>query len=390
MGTLARSRLAAFLLASLGLAFVVSSGGCKKKKPAPAPEATETVAAPEPPAPRGFVVAVLYGGPKLDAGFNQAHAAAAAAVKQLPGVTVVEEEDVPDGPAAGKVIEKVVLAGAKVVFATGWGQYDPPVLDMARKHPQVSFLHCGGYYREGEHPPNVTSFHGYIDEGFYVAGMAAGLTSKTGKLGFIASRGIPHVVRAVNAFTLGARAASGKVTTNVVFTDSWSDQAAELEAANRLLDQQSDVLAAYVNAPAAILGAAEGRGAWSVGVHVDGRAHAPKGYLTGAESRWEKIYVDAVEAARAGKSFPRVVRGGLGAGTVTISPFGPAVSAATQERAMEARTKLASGQLVIFKGPLKDQSHKPVLTKGVQMIQQDVRLELMGYLVEGVNGAMPE
>jgi basic membrane protein A len=75
---------------------------------------------------------------------------------------------------------------------------------------------------------------------------------------------------------------------------------------------------------------------------------------------------------------------------VTISPFGPAVSAGAKQRALDARARLATGQLVIFKGPLKDQTHKPVLTKGVQMIQQDARLEVMGYLVEGVNGALPE
>jgi basic membrane protein A and related proteins len=389
MGRLAHSRLAAFLLASLGL--VVLGGGCKKKKPAPPPETTETAPPEEPPAPKGFVVAVLYSGPKLDGGFNQAHATAASALKRLPGVTVLEEENVPDGPGASKVIEKVVqLAGAKVVFTTGWGQFDPPVLEMAKKYPQVAFLHCGGLYREGVHPPNATSFHGYLDEGFYLSGIVAGMTSKTGKLGFVASRGIPHVVRAVNAFTLGARAVNARAMTNVVFTDSWSNEAAEQKAANQLIDQKCDVLAAYVNAPAALLKTAETRGVWSVGVHVDGRQYAPKGYLTGAESSWEKIYVDAVEAVRSGKSFPRVLRGGLGAGTVTISPFGPAVSAGAKQRALDARARLATGQLVIFKGPLKDQTHKPVLTKGVQMIQQDARLELMGYLVEGVNGALPE
>ena len=92
----------------------------------------------------------------------------------------------------------------------------PGILDEAKKHPTIPFIHCGGFYQEGKHPPNASSFGGYLDEAFYVAGVTAGLTTKTGKLGFIGGRGVRAVVRDVNAFTLGARSVNPKATVTLV------------------------------------------------------------------------------------------------------------------------------------------------------------------------------
>ena len=43
-----------------------------------------------------LTVGMIYVGPRDDFGYNQAHAAAAAALKKMPGVKVVEEENVPE------------------------------------------------------------------------------------------------------------------------------------------------------------------------------------------------------------------------------------------------------------------------------------------------------
>ena len=45
---------------------------------------------------KNIVVGVLYVGPRDDFGYNQAQAQAAALIKKMPGVKVVEEEKVPE------------------------------------------------------------------------------------------------------------------------------------------------------------------------------------------------------------------------------------------------------------------------------------------------------
>ena len=65
------------------------------------------------------------------------------------GVKVIEEERVPDTTDVQKSMESIIeLDRAKVIFATSFGYYDPHVLVMAKKHPEVTFLHFGGLYDE--------------------------------------------------------------------------------------------------------------------------------------------------------------------------------------------------------------------------------------------------
>jgi basic membrane protein A len=370
------------------LAALACAAACQPRRPGAGSEPGEEAAAP---ASTELVVAFIHAGARDDDGFNAAQTAGEAAVTRIRGVRVIHEDDVPEDSSALLALERAaVLRGAGLVFATALPHFDPPVLAAAQRHPQVQFLHCGGLYQEGKHPTNAGSYYAHLDEAFYVSGLVAGMTTRTGKLGFIASSAVPHVLRNINAFTLGARSVNRAVTTAVVFTGHWSDPAAEERAAEALADKKIDVLAMFVKAPATILRAAERRHIYSVGVHVDGSRFAPRGYLTGAEWRWDKIYTDYVEAARAGKPLPRVVRGGLGDGSVNISPFGPAVSGEVENQALQARAALAQGRVAIWKGPLRDNASRIVLPAGRTVVPNDVQLEMMAYLVEGVIGTLPD
>lgn len=335
-----------------------------------------------------LTVGFIYVGPKTDYGYNQAHAQGAASIAKLPGIKIKEEEMVPETVAAQKTMESMInLDGAKLLFPTSFGYFDPHILKMAAKYPKVNFLHCGGLYTEGKHPKNVGSYFGYIDEAEYVSGIVAGLTSKSGKLGFIAAKPIPQVLRNINSFTLGARSVNPKATTTVIFTGDWSMPVKEAEAANSLIDQGIDVLTAHVDSPKTIVELAERRGAMVTGYHANQSALAPKGYLTGAEWNWGKVYADYIKKAQAGGEItPHLLRGGLKEGFVKVSPYGKAVSAEAKKKADAAKAKFMAGTMVIYKGPLKDNTGKEVIAAGTDLKQTDIKLESMDYLVEGVVG----
>src|SRR5471032_1987435 len=181
-------------------------------------------------AQKPLVIGFIYVGPRDDYGYNQAHAEAAAILKKMPGVKVVEEEKVPETVAVEKSMESMInLDGATLVFPTSFGYFDPHILKEAQKNKNVTFLHCGGLYVEGKHPANVGSYFGYIDEAQYVAGIVAGLTTKSNKLGFIAAKPIPQVLRNINSYTLGARSVNPKATMTVIFTGDWSLPVKEAE-----------------------------------------------------------------------------------------------------------------------------------------------------------------
>jgi basic membrane protein A and related proteins len=334
-----------------------------------------------------LTVGFIYVGPKTDYGYNQAHAQGAAVIAKLPGVKIREEEMVPETSAVQKTMESMInLDGAKLIFPTSFGYFDPHILKEAVKYPDVTFLHCGGLYTEGKHPKNVGSYFGYIDEAQYVAGVVAGLTTKTNKLGFIAAKPIPQVLRNINSYELGARSVNPKATTSVIFTGDWSMPVKEAESANSLIDQGVDVLTMHVDSPKVIVETAERRGVFVTGYHANQSALAPKGYLTGAEWNWGKVYTDYIEMIQAGKPWPHLLRGGLKEGFVKVSPYGKAVSAAAKKKADEAKAKFMAGTMVVYKGPLKDNTGKVVIAAGVEHKQTDIALESMDYLVEGVVG----
>ena len=335
-----------------------------------------------------LTVGFIYVGARDDYGYNQAHAEGAAAIKAMGGVTVVEEENVPETVDVQKTMESMInLDGATLVFPTSFGYFDPHMLKEAGKFPAVQFRHCGGLWTEGKHPKNTGSYFGYIDEAQYIAGIVAGSTSKSGKLGFVAAKPIPQVLRNINAFTLGAQSVNPKITTQAIFTGDWSLPVKEAEATNSMVAQGVDVVTCHVDSPKVVIETAERAGIFTCGYHCNQAKLAPKGYLTGAEWNWERIYVDMVDAMKKGQAPGNFVRGGLKEGYVRPSAFGPAVPAAAREKADAAKAAILNGSLAIYKGALKDNKGNTVIPAGASYVITEPKLESMNYLVEGVLGA---
>ena len=329
----------------------------------------------------------IYVGPRDDYGYNQAHFEGKSAVAKLDWVKAFDEENVPESIEVTKTMESMInINGAQVLFPTSFGYFDPYILKIAPKYPNVMFLHCGGLWDASKHPKNVGSYFGYIDEPVYLSGVIAGHMSKTGKLGYIAAIPIPQVLRNINSFTMGARSVNPKITTNVVFTGGWSNPVKEAESANSMADQGIDVLTCHVDSPKVVVQTAEKRGIYCCGYHTDQSSLAPKGFLTGAEWNWSKVYADYAEMIKTGKTIPNLVRGGLKEGIVKSSPYGKVVTSKAKAHADAIRKKFMSGNMVVYKGPLKDNTGKIVIPAGKSYTQTDIWLESMNWLVEGVIG----
>lgn len=339
-------------------------------------------------AQKPLTVGVIYVGPRDDYGYNQAHAQAAAEVKKMPGVKVVEEENVPETAAVQKTMAGMIQQdGASLLFPTSFGYFDPHILAVAPKYPDVRFSHCGGLWTE-KNPKNVGSFFGYIDECQFLNGVVAAHMTKSDKIAFVAAKPIPQVLRNINAFTLGARSVKPGITCSVIFTGDWSMAVKEAEATNSLADQGCDVFTMHVDGPKVVVETAARRGKMVCGYHASQAKLAPEAYLTGAEWNWLTAYKTVIDAARAGKPHPNFLRGGLKEGYVKTSAYGPKVTEAAKKQADGIKAKMVAGGFDIFKGPLKDNKGKEVIAAGQVQKQTDLELERMNYLVEGVVGSI--
>jgi len=334
----------------------------------------------------GLVVGFIYVGPKDDYGYNQAHAEGAAAIKSMPGITLVEEENVAETVAVQKTIESMInLDGAMLMFPTSFGYFDPHMLAMCAKHPKVEFRHCGGLWSEGKHPRNAGSYFGYIGMGQYLNGIVAAHASKSKKIGFIAAKPIPQVLLNINSFALGARSVDPLITCQVIFTGEWSLAVKEAEATNALIDQGIDVVTCHVDGPKVVVETAARRGAFVCGYHANQSKLAPEKYLTGAQWNWAEVYKQFVAKAEKGEPLGNFVRGGIADGFVKMSPYGPAVSDEARKRADAVKADILKGGYSVIKGPLKTNTGKEVVSAGKAYVETAIELESMDYLVALMN-----
>jgi basic membrane protein A len=195
----------------------------------------------------------------------------------MPGVKVVEEENVPETAAVQKTMQGMIAQdGATLLFPTSFGYFDPHMLAMAAKNQDVRFAHCGGLWTEGKHPKNTGSFFGYIDECQYLNGVVAGHMSKSKKLGFVAAKPIPQVLRNINAFTMGARSVNPKHHLQRDLHRRLVMPVKEAEATNSLADQGVDVFTMHVDGPKVIVETAAKRGKMVCGYHASQAKLAPR------------------------------------------------------------------------------------------------------------------
>jgi simple sugar transport system substrate-binding protein len=332
-----------------------------------------------------LVVGALYVGPRDDFGYNQAHAVGIAELKKVPGVKVVEEENVPETVAVQKSMESMIqLDGAKLIVATSFGYFDPHMLAMAAKYPQVEFRHAVGLWDEKKHPKNAGSYFGYLDQAHYVNGVAAGHVTKTKKIGFIAAKPIPSLLRNINAVLIGARKNAPDATVNVIFTGDWSLPVREAEATNALIDAGCDVITCHVDSPKVVVQTAERRGALVLGHNASQATLAPKGFVTGAEYKWETIYRGFADNLRKKEKLPNWVRGGYDQDFVRNTAYGAGASEAARKAADAAIADMKAGK-PIFIGPFKDNKGTLVGTRAYENYAPE--LESMNYLIEGVVGS---
>ncbi|HJU23196.1 MAG TPA: BMP family ABC transporter substrate-binding protein [Casimicrobiaceae bacterium] len=330
-------------------------------------------------------VGYLYAASRDDYGFNQSFAVTARKMAKMPGVTVIEQERVPETAQCERVMESMIqVDGCKGIMATSFG-YWPFVLKLAAKYPDVLFIHGGALWKEGD-PKNAIGYRGYMEEPHYLCGIAAGRMTKTGKLGFIGSKPLYFIFNNCNGFVLGARSVRPDATCRVVITGDWDNPVKEAQAVNALADQGIDVIIADVDGPKVSMETAERRGIYSCGYHTDLSALAPKGFLTGAEWDWSKAD-DFIHAWQTGGTYPNLLRGGFKQGMVAISPFGKSVPDNVRQEVLKAKQGFIDDTLKLYKGPLKDNEGKQVLAAGQVISNTDNDFKVnVKWLVEGAIG----
>jgi basic membrane lipoprotein Med (substrate-binding protein (PBP1-ABC) superfamily) len=346
---------------------------------APAGLITPALAAPKPLAPvkeEDALIAFGHTGPVTDEGWTWAHNQGMKAVeKAFPKLKTVFVESIPYSADASRTYRQFVSQGANLVFATS--NYGDFLYDVAKQAPEVGFFEC-----DGRNPlDNLGTY--YVAHWYpsYVAGVAAGLMSKTGKLGYVASFPVPSVFSGTNAFLMGARSVNPKATMQVIAIQSWFDPQGATQAGTALINNGCDLLFGIMD-EAGYLQVAEKRGAKAVMWNTDIRRYGPKAYITSIIIDFKQFYVDQVGKRLAGTWTPPQVILPMGGG-VDVDKWGETVPEDVREQADAVRAKILSGWSP-FVGEIKDNKGNVKVAKDARMSEKE--LYNWNWSIDGVVG----
>ncbi|MBT9386014.1 BMP family ABC transporter substrate-binding protein [Pseudooceanicola sp. CBS1P-1] len=330
-------------------------------------------------------IAFIYATTVKDGGWNEAIDQGREALADELHTKIAVAENIPeDATSLRNAIDLYVKRGYNIIVGTTYG-YSEAMAEAAKAYPDVAFFNASGV----NNSDNMESFYARTYQAWYLAGMAAGDMSKTGKVGILAGFPVGVVNWDLNGFARGVQAAKPDAQTIAVFTNSWWDPVKEGQVAEAILDQGADELATNLSAASA-LNAAEKRPAGAIGYQLDMSAAAPKQIITSVVFHWDKYLVPRIKEVIAGtwKPEPYGWFEGLSSGVVGLAPWGPNVPESTKEKVAAAEKQIIDGDLKVYAGPVLRQDGTEVVPAGKVLPEED--LWTMDYFVKGVIGTMPK
>jgi simple sugar transport system substrate-binding protein len=279
------------------------------------------------------------------------------------------------------VIRDLVAQGHKLVFATSFG-YGDAMEKVAKDHPDVYFEHATGY----KTADNLRVYEGRFYEDAYMSGVIAGHMTKTNVLGFVGSFPIPEVLRNLNAYTLGAQSVNPKVTTKVVWVNTWFDPPKEGEAAQSLINSKADVLLQNTDS-SAVLQTAEKNGKYAFGWDSDMSAFAQKAHLASNVLTWGPYYEKAVNDVLNKTWKTEVTKWGTKEGMNDLVKLSDEIPAEVKAEVEKIKAGLKDGSFAVFKGPIVDNTGKERLAKDA--VADDAWKGGIDFFVKGIEGKVP-
>ncbi|GHU36593.1 BMP family ABC transporter substrate-binding protein [Clostridia bacterium] len=298
-------------------------------------------------------VGVVHIGNPNEPGYSMAHDQGIIAMQMNLGLSddqIRRKNNIPDSDAekTKTAINELIEEGCNIIFGTSFNYMDT-METLAKDNPTVYFSHGTGYK---SNDTNFNNYFGRIYQARYLAGIAAGLKTVTGKIGYVAAMDISNseVTGGINAFAKGVKAVNPDAQVYVKVTNTWFDLALESATAEALLDLDCDVIAQHCDTTAPQI-AAQNRQVWGCGYNTDMTEVAPDAHLTAPIWNWGVYYTTAAEAVINGtwKQLGNYF-GGLNEGFIDISPLTKNVAPGTSEIVESVRTLIKDGTIAVFDG----------------------------------------
>ncbi|HEY9382347.1 MAG TPA: BMP family protein [Gemmatimonadales bacterium] len=294
----------------------------------------------------GFRVALITPGSIADAAWNSGAYAGLLQIRDSTGATISHVEARTPGEQI-EALRTYATQGYNLVFGHGF-EFQGPAERIGAEFPTTVFVVTSG--ERVSAAGNVVPMVFGIEEGTYLAGMAAGGMTRSNKLGFVGGMELPPIVRGYQGWLNGAKAVNPRVESRIAYLNTFDDVAAGREAALAMIRLGVDML--HHNADQAALGlfqaVKDSKGVYAFGANADQSALAPERVLGSVVIDLPKAFLAIAREVKEGRFIPRVETFGLGGGVLRYDP-NPAldslVPAALRARMQAARDSILAGTL---------------------------------------------
>jgi basic membrane lipoprotein Med (substrate-binding protein (PBP1-ABC) superfamily) len=276
-------------------------------------------------------------------------------------------------------MEQFIADGANVIVdGVTAGEFTTKV---AEAHPDVKFLRT-----DPSGLPNEETFWYNGPQVAYLVGMAAGLMTKSNRIGYVNAFDMPLFRLEISAMALGAQSVNPEATVSVATVNSWYDPATVKQASEALIASGVDVLAGSVSDPANNVAIAEAKQVWAVGVMGDTRTYAPTMWLTGSIINFPTMLNDQIGRILDGKWEGNGVMRFYGVPDgMTLAEWGPNVPQEVKDKVDAVLQRIIKEGYDPLAGPLYDKEGELVLAQGKSFTGLEV-LQGVPWLVKGVEG----
>lgn len=298
-----------------------------------------------------FKPAVVFDmGGKFDKSFNEGAWNGIKKFSDETGVQVMEFE-VTNETQREQAMRRMVSRGATLVLGIGFAQADA-IDAVAADNPDVKFAIIDVSWLKRA---NLLQYAFKEHEGSYLMGVAAALTSKTGKVGFIGGMDVPLIRKFACGYVQGAKAAREGVEVFQAMTGTtpaaWNDPTKGGELAQSQFDRGADVV--YHAAGGTGLGvirAAADAGKLAIGVDSNQNGVAPGKVLTSMLKRVDVAAYDSLKSAKDGTFKAGVNVLGIAEGGIdwAVDEYNkPLLTPAVIKAVEEARSKIRNGEIKV-------------------------------------------
>lgn len=211
--------------------------------------------------------------------------------------------------------------------------------------------------------PNVASLIFKEEEGSFLVGVIAGMTSKTNKVGFIGGVEVPLIKRFEVGYAAGVKSVNPNAQVIVTYAGAFNDPAKGKEIALSQYAQGADVI--YHAAGGTGLGLFQaakekGPGFWAIGVDADQYDLAPENTLTSMVKYVDVAVYQTIKDTKAGQFRGGIHTFGLKEGGVGLSlSTEKTASKESVDRANQFRQMIIDGKFKVPATPEELQSFTP-------------------------------